>query len=352
MFVICVLLAYFWGSCTRHWKWKRIILISEVFSKNRCHDVAFYWFGNLEQFMTYYVTFGLISVQQPCRNTGKKTTHNPQPMLLFLRYFHALLIAAAMLAVPAAAQTDSTDEYDAETEVTEEPSAIPANMIDTAAMTQQTLPDSSLERLRRDPEFDYSKEIQEGISWWDLFKRTIGDFLDEIFSEAGVQSVWGVAKYVLVAAAFIALMLYLTKTDLRSFFARAAAVAPVFGAISENIHELDLDALLRSALLDEDYRRAVRLHYLLMLKELATAEAIVWRPEKTNRDYRRELQKTAPHVASGFAALTRIFERVRYGNRAVRLPEYTRIAAEFQAFSAAAGANTVRSSSPPQEQPA
>ena len=83
--------------------------------------------------------------------------------------------------------------------------------------------------------------------------------------------------------------------------------------VEENIHESDLDKFLKEALAKEDYTQAVRLYYLAIIKELSLNKWIKWKKDKTNRDYSRELSDS--NFKDSFREVTRIFERVWYGNK-------------------------------------
>ncbi|MBL4650568.1 MAG: hypothetical protein JKY03_12625, partial [Aureispira sp.] len=61
--------------------------------------------------------------------------------------------------------------------------------------------------------------------------------------------------------------------------------------IETNLEEADVEGFLKQALVDKNYRLAIRLYYLAIIKELSGKGAIEWKKEKTNGDYRRELQR-------------------------------------------------------------
>ena len=79
----------------------------------------------------------------------------------------------------------------------------------------------------------------------------------------------------------------------------------------EDIKDLDTTSLLEQALAQEDYRAAVRIKFLDALKSLSVKEKIVWKKEKTNRDYSRELRKES--FGNSFQNLAYIFDHVWYG---------------------------------------
>lgn len=86
--------------------------------------------------------------------------------------------------------------------------------------------------------------------------------------------------------------------------------------VEQYLDESDIDSFLKNALSKEEYGLSVRLYYLKLIKELNIRKNIVWAREKTNRDYLREM---AGHVqAEHFKYLTRLYERIWYGNQPVR----------------------------------
>lgn len=81
----------------------------------------------------------------------------------------------------------------------------------------------------------------------------------------------------------------------------------------DQVSEEQLRKLVNEALDQGNYRQAIRLYYLLVLKVLDQNEWITWKKEKTNYHYLRELRNS--EYASDFNHLTRIYEKVWYGNK-------------------------------------
>jgi Mn-containing catalase len=80
----------------------------------------------------------------------------------------------------------------------------------------------------------------------------------------------------------------------------------------ENIHEINFEQAIGSALEQGDFRLAIRLQYLKILKLLTVKELIHWKPNLTNQSYVQELEKTSHH--SDFTEITRYFEFAWYGD--------------------------------------
>ena len=100
--------------------------------------------------------------------------------------------------------------------------------------------------------------------------------------------------------------------------------------IEENIFETDLQRFIRQALTSTDYRMAIRLYFLEILKELALQKKIKWKKEKTNRIYFYEL--TSTELAEEFGQLSLIFDRVRYGQTDFKQTDFERVEPAFKAF--------------------
>jgi hypothetical protein len=97
----------------------------------------------------------------------------------------------------------------------------------------------------------------------------------------------------------------------------------------ENIEELDTDDLLKHALSGGDLRLAVRVHYLLLLKKLNEVGLIVWKKDKTNREYLSELYGRN-NCYDDVRNLTLAYEFVWYGERSVSSDSFQRLSGEFE----------------------
>lgn len=95
----------------------------------------------------------------------------------------------------------------------------------------------------------------------------------------------------------------------------------------EDIEEVDTDAGYKEALKNGDYRGAIRMQFIRVLQILSTNEHIDWQPEKTNRQYAREI-KSNQRKAS-FRMLARIYENVWYGNHIIDREQFLELDYHF-----------------------
>lgn len=88
----------------------------------------------------------------------------------------------------------------------------------------------------------------------------------------------------------------------------------------ENIEDADLERDLKDTLIDSNYKDAIRIRYLMVLQLLNKHRMIIWRKEKTNGHYIREMFGKAEYEI--FRSLTIQFDRVWYGEIVITEKEY------------------------------
>ena len=98
----------------------------------------------------------------------------------------------------------------------------------------------------------------------------------------------------------------------------------------EDIEEVDALDGFKKAITVSDYRSAIRMQFIKVLQMLQEGNHIHWRPEKTNRDYSRELNGTS--FKSSFRELSSIYELVWYGNTSIDKDIFERLNPAFDKF--------------------
>lgn len=96
---------------------------------------------------------------------------------------------------------------------------------------------------------------------------------------------------------------------------------------NEHIDNLDLHKLLQKALELGNYKLALRIHYLIILKKLSDSKLIEWKKDKTNYDYMIELSQWK--LVKEFSLLTHIFNTVWYSNVNVNNNSYDELKPHF-----------------------
>ncbi len=100
--------------------------------------------------------------------------------------------------------------------------------------------------------------------------------------------------------------------------------------IEEAVMESELDGFLREALEKKMYRLALRIYYLMVIKELSQKNWINWKKDKTNNEYIYEMGSRPG--SDSFRDLTRIFERVWYGDANIQEPGFSELSPRFRTF--------------------
>lgn len=89
----------------------------------------------------------------------------------------------------------------------------------------------------------------------------------------------------------------------------------------------DLEKHLQEAVADENYRLAVRIRFLMLIKLLKDNNHIEWKNEKTNSDYCHEVSKHS--YKQNFKYLINVFEKVWYANYKVDKAAYDFLAGKY-----------------------
>ncbi len=98
----------------------------------------------------------------------------------------------------------------------------------------------------------------------------------------------------------------------------------------ENLESSDLERFLKDALDKKHYKVAVRIYYLMSIKELMLQNFIVWKKNKTNFEYLGEMRERSEF--EHFRSLTRAFEIVWYGDVEIGEHEYSVLSPSFKTF--------------------
>jgi len=91
-----------------------------------------------------------------------------------------------------------------------------------------------------------------------------------------------------------------------------------------------LEELLETYLRNNNHRQALRILFLMVLKDLSSMELIVWKKNKTNYDYLKELKDTG--VQLSYRKISIAFDAARYGNYTVTETSFSVIKGHFDAI--------------------
>lgn len=91
-----------------------------------------------------------------------------------------------------------------------------------------------------------------------------------------------------------------------------------------------LEELLESYLKENNHRQALRILFLMVLKDLSSMELIIWKKNKTNHDYLRELKDTG--IQLSYRRISIAFDAARYGNYIVTENSFLVVREHFDAI--------------------
>lgn len=201
---------------------------------------------------------------------------------------------------------------------------------DTAAVELRTLAPDVLARYRADDRFDYAAAEPPPETAWDRFVRWLRQLLSNLFGVAGGRGVEWIF-YLVSALAVGWAVLRLLGMDPGGLVRRRDRAQPlVMTEAAEDPHTIDFEGRIAAAEAAGDYREAVRLAYLRVLRRLSERALIRWQPDKTNHVYLRELRRSG--LDGSFADLTYLYEWVWYGDFPLEAEPYRRVRSQFTRF--------------------
>ena len=180
------------------------------------------------------------------------------------------------------------------------------------------LPDSVVKDLREDDAFWYANEV---------FKRQQPKQRTSIFSHPLFQTF----LWVVIIAGFVTfLILYLANSNV-GLFRSSSNLAPDAESVDTNdIFSINYQREIEKAVAMSEYRLAIRLMFLRLLKDLADHDIIQYKQDSTNLDYLMQMQSTGMYP--DFFRLTRNYEYSWYGQFDVDKEKFVVIKKEFDNF--------------------
>lgn len=203
---------------------------------------------------------------------------------------------------------------------------------DTSKVIWRKFDETKIERFRNNKAFDYRDkeptQAKETMSW---LEKWLNDLFDLNLDGETNDVIFDIITIVLIVAALVAIIWGITGVQFRWLFTgKGIKTSPSFSVEEENIHEISFADEIAMAEASGNFRKAVRLNYLQMLKALADHSLIAWEAQKTNHEYARELRNTA--YADDFSKLTYWFDYIWYGEFPIHKELYDEIRKKFEQF--------------------
>lgn len=196
--------------------------------------------------------------------------------------------------------------------------------------------EEKISNFKQDPAFDYS-EAAEKENWWTNFKRYIrlqwSRFINWLFGEFEAPLLLAIFLDILpylLLGLLIGFILYLfSRLDPGSFFMEEKQQGELlFDEEEKIIKSRDIKKMIAKAVEKENYRLAVRYHFLYILQQLSRKEVVSYDNSKTDEDYVLEIKDDK--LRGQFKRINRIYDFVWYGNFDTTASDYHRIKNEFE----------------------
>ncbi|MDT0556586.1 hypothetical protein [Patiriisocius hiemis] len=187
-------------------------------------------------------------------------------------------------------------------------------VVDSSLVSQRSFSEKLSEKYTGN-EFDYDTMdgeaenfIFRAIRW---FFRKIGDFFGFDVSPEMIKFL-ELFFYTLIGILAVYIIIKLLVGDSpSSFFTKKSTQLAPLNIQEEHIENIDLDALIKEALKQGNYRLAIRYMYLKSLKELSQKNLIDWHYDKTNTDYYTEIKDGT--LKKAYKQTSYLYDNIWYG---------------------------------------
>lgn len=187
-----------------------------------------------------------------------------------------------------------------------------------------------IKTYRSNPDFIY-ENIPVDQNLWGRFWSWFWGLIESAFKNPYSGKFLKYLVILAVVALVVFIVIKLIGLDIKIFSGKSKAVNVPYTESLDNIHEINFNNEIEKAMSTGNYRLAVRLLYLHVLKKLSDKNLIDWQPEKTNQTYVREI--TDPGTRKQFGLLTRQFEYIWYGEFYIDKENFNQVKDTYDTFS-------------------
>lgn len=146
-----------------------------------------------------------------------------------------------------------------------------------------------------------------------------------------ISAFWSNFILIIVIIAFAALIFFLFFNQMKDAKGNKKVHQDIDSIIPTEIPKTELELLLEKALAKEDYREAIRIYFIFIIRGLIQKGWIEWEKEKTNISYLREM--TGKPYREEFESTVSVYEIVWYGEREISKEEYKLLEPRFKDLS-------------------
>lgn len=200
--------------------------------------------------------------------------------------------------------------------------------VDSSQMVVRQQDPNFVDSYKTQKEFNYTQPLLETN-----FLKQLIEYLKNRFGsweEFSAVIPW-IFKFLMGGLVILFLFILITKTQLyKLFYSDGEIENPNFAISTNDDPNIDFDEEIRIQTEQQQYRLAIRLHYLKVIFLLRMKDYIHFSKEKTNVDYWRDL--TNADIKSRFFTITSIYNYVWYGDVEIAEEQFLRFQMSFQTF--------------------
>lgn len=205
--------------------------------------------------------------------------------------------------------------------------------VDSSAINIRKPNKATIGKYQNSPEYTYYRNVSLPTTsvWQDVVRRFF-KWVNSFFYESKYGTTRSVLFYMFLGLIVGFVVLKLMGIEITTLFGKKTKSLEIpYEAFGEDINKINYKEEIEKALNTRNYRLAVRLHYLQILKELSDKNLVKWQSNKTNRSYVYEVKHT---LRQSFEAITRQFDYVWYGNFTIEEQEFGAIKKDMENFKA------------------
>lgn len=183
-------------------------------------------------------------------------------------------------------------------------------------------------------DYIYERTVEES-GWWIRFKQWLIDFFKNLFSinsDAQTSNIVDLALNLFYIVLIILVVYFIVRAIMNKegkwIFGKSSNKSIISVTdVESNIHQTDFATLIREAEEENNFRMAVRYHYLWSLKTMTERGQIEYDVEKTNSDYLLEINSDV--LKTQFSYASYLYNYIWYGEFEIDSDQYNKAKRAF-----------------------
>jgi hypothetical protein len=202
---------------------------------------------------------------------------------------------------------------------------------DSVEVNQRHFDTLELHAYKTNPEYNYENDPKYDSDLWGYIKGLISSFIRNLLGDKGADTFWNMFEYALVIMGVIFLLYALARLNRSPVFQKESKDREFdLEEIDEDSSDEKLESILKIALEQSNFRVAVRVQFLKILKLLDQHQIIIWKDFKTNADFASEIESSS--LKESFKELRWVYENIWYGEFAINQDYYNKFEIDVNRF--------------------